>query len=156
MLFVFAQKEIKVYKKKFVCTIIETNDRNYEKSEHVKVFKDWRLQSNYDFGFVPLSTCVVPNDFSCNPALVDSVFQVHKRVRESGKPNFLGCRISVDWQLKIPACQKALSNYWDTQLLQLLCFVRKSRRAKMTNFFISIYRVSKSINRDSYLDLSRY
>ena len=34
--------------------------------------------------------------------------------------------------------------------------VRKSRRANLTNFFISIYRLSKSINRVSYLDLSTY
>ena len=34
--------------------------------------------------------------------------------------------------------------------------LRKSRRANLTNFFILIYRLTNSINRLSYLDLSRY
>ena len=48
--------------------------------------------------------------------------EAHKLIKESSKPNFLGCRIPVDSQLNISNWRSYLSNYWDAQLPDLLEF----------------------------------
>ena len=45
---------------------------------------------------------------------------VHKKVRQTGLPNFMSARIPVESQLNIDKWKEALVDYWDQQLIQLL------------------------------------
>ena len=74
------------------------------------------------FGVIPLSNLrkyegpETTNQPICNP------LELHKSVKQFGCPNFLGARIPVVSNLKIDRWKFHLSDYWDTQLLDLLEF----------------------------------
>ena len=88
----------------------------------IKIFNEWRGQSDFDFGFVPFSDFVMP---SVNESLSDCAidpFALHKHIKDSGQLNFGGCRIPVTSQFKLQAWQKMFVGYWDVQLIQLLTF----------------------------------
>ena len=85
-------------------------------------FDQWRKQSDFEFGFVPLSDFILPDRFDCGSDHRGDPFELYSRIRKSGKLNFLGCRIPVRSQLNILAWQEMLQEYWDVQLLELLKF----------------------------------
>ena len=88
----------------------------------IKIFNEWRYQSDFDFGFVPLSDFVMPSvDESCSECGI-APFDLYKHIKDSGKLNFLGCRIPLTSQLKLQAWQEMLVGYWDVQLIHLLTF----------------------------------
>ena len=53
---------------------------------------------------------------------IPDIICLHRIVSQSGKPNYLGCRIPVKSQLKISAWRKYLHTYWDQQIVDLLEF----------------------------------
>ena len=62
--------------------------------------------------------------------------EAHRLIRNSGKPNFLGCRIPVDSQLNISNWRLYLADYWDAQLPNLLEFgfpLDLSRESEITS-----------------------
>ena len=71
-------------------------------------FQNWRSQSKVDFGFVPLTDFVLPENTEIRDTSIKDPFCMHEKVKASGRPNFLGCRIPVESQLNIPAWQEAL------------------------------------------------
>ena len=88
----------------------------------IKIFNEWRHQSDFDFGFVPFSDFVMPSVHESFSDCVIDPFDLHKRIKDSGKLNFLGCRIPLTSQLKLQAWQEMLVGYWDVQLIHLLTF----------------------------------
>ena len=84
-------------------------------------FNQWRDQSQFDFGFIPLSGFHMPRVQTANTKSVTTL-EAHSIIRQSGTPNFLHCRIPLETQLCIEEWQRVLKGYWDTQLIELLRF----------------------------------
>ena len=109
---------------KFLTSVCSKRGRRYKSgtlTTNCSVFKNWEKQSQFNFGFIPLSNFVAPltnfinkDDFT--------PFEAHKEIRKSGRPNFMHCRIPVQTQLCIKEWEKVLQGYWDTQLIDLLSF----------------------------------
>ena len=85
-------------------------------------FDQWREQSDFEFGFVPLSEFILPDRSDCLLGHIGDPFELYSRIKNSGKLNFLDCRIPVTSQLNILAWQEILQEYWDVQLIELLKF----------------------------------
>ena len=85
-------------------------------------FDQWKKQSDFEFGFVPLSEFILPDRSDCVEGHIGDPFELHGRVNNSGKLNFFGCRIPVSSQLNILTWQDMLQEYWDVQLIELLKF----------------------------------
>ena len=77
-------------------------------------------QQSHEFGFCPLGPLESYVGESPQWEQVPHVLEAHHLVRNSGKPNFLSCRIPVESHLNISSWLSYLVNYWDTQLLDLL------------------------------------
>ena len=81
------------------------------------------LQDNREgYGFIPVSPLQLytgdPTYYQNTPDII----RLHRIVSQSGKPNYLGSRIPVKSQLKIPAWRKYLHTYWDQHIVDLLEF----------------------------------
>ena len=85
------------------------------------IFKLWLAQSEFDFGFIPLSDFILPSDESVSE-YVSCPIECHRKVKASGNMNFPKCRIPVKSQLNTEEWEAQLQGYWDVQLLQLLKF----------------------------------
>ena len=83
------------------------------------IFKQWRAQSDFNFGFVPLSDFISVENKAQGPE-IHCPFALYKHVKSSGIPNFLKSRIPVQTQLNAKQWENVLQGYWDTQLLDLL------------------------------------
>ena len=55
-----------------------------------------------------------------NQGIYTDPVDVHKKVKQSGLPNFMAARIPIKSQLNIDKWKEALVGYWDQQLLQLI------------------------------------
>ena len=86
------------------------------------IFKKWRSQSDFQFGFIPLGDQLMPTQSFHNSMPNGSLIDAHYVIRHSGKPNFFGARIPVTSQLNVDKWEELLQGYWDQQLLQLLRF----------------------------------
>ena len=108
---------------KFVNSILHVGQFNgiipYVDTE---IHHKWRNQSDFTFGFVPLAEQIMPTDMSINDSKALSPIEMHRVVRATGKPNFMGARLPVQSKLNVKAWKKNLTKYWDQQLLQLLEF----------------------------------
>ena len=74
------------------------------------IFRKWRGQSDFQFGFIPLGEPKMPKTLACNNMNDKSLIEVH-HIRKTGKPNFLGARIPVSSQLKVEVWQDLLKDY---------------------------------------------
>ena len=81
-----------------------------------------REQLGNKFGCFPLSPVLLYNGNPRHRSEILDVSQVHRLIRQSGVPNFLGLRIPVKTQLNIPAWRFHLRDYFDQQLLDLIEF----------------------------------
>ena len=54
------------------------------------VFLQWRDQSQFDFGFIPLSNFMTPRTQAVNNRTF-SPFEAHRLIRKSGTSNFMQC-----------------------------------------------------------------
>ena len=87
-----------------------------------QIFQNWREQSDFDFGFIPLGEQQMPNSFETTVIDTENLIEIHKIVKQTKKPNFMQARIPVTSQLNDEVWQDLLKDYWDQQLLQLLRF----------------------------------
>ena len=87
---------------------------------HCLDFSLWRKQSDFQFGFVPLSNLVLPDSVGHVGDKVNDPIEQHFRVKSTGIPNFLGARIPIESQLNAEEWEKMLSGYWDKQLVHLI------------------------------------
>ena len=84
-----------------------------------EAFKKWRNQTDFDFGFVPLSDFTLPRCDSPGPGFESPIDQ-HYMASRHGVPNFLGSRIPVSSQLNVDKWHEFLLDCWDVQLIELL------------------------------------
>ena len=92
-------------------------------SENVEVqqlLEKWQQQTDFTFGFVPVSQFIIPDVHAKGGDTIECPIKMHTSIRDSGAPNFLKCRIPVQSQLNIGVWKKVLANYWDAQLIHLL------------------------------------
>ena len=66
-----------------------------------QIFKKWREQSDFQFGFVPLGGQKMPQDLTINTVEANSLIEIHDKVKQTGKLNFLGACIPVTSQLNV-------------------------------------------------------
>ena len=79
-----------------------------------------QLGSNFGaMSLTPLQTYTGPPTY--NPVINDPLL-LHKRVRESCLPNYMGIRVPVTTNLNIANWRSFLVDYWDDQLVDLLEF----------------------------------
>ena len=86
--------------------------------KHCSDFKKWRNQSDYNFGFVPLSNSIMTYNPNGVGPVVDCPIQQHHVVNSMGLPNFLQARLPVKSELSV----EELVYYWDKQLIDLVRF----------------------------------
>ena len=80
-------------------------------------YKNCLYQNDKLFGFVPLNDLMVYTGPEVVWGSIPDIVEAHKKILNSGIPNFMGMRIPVQSQLKITAWRKYLHHYWDNQLL---------------------------------------
>ena len=109
---------------KFVNTIIFANQGNKDLAQGVNtpIFNHWKQQVDFQFGFVPLGSQLMPSNATLCNFHDYSPIQMHPIVKKTGKPNFLQARLPVASQLHVDKWKSLLKDYWDQQLLQLLQF----------------------------------
>ena len=76
-------------------------------------FSAWRAQTGFDFGFVPLGDFVMPSELTQAGNFIECPIEAHKYVKQSGKPNFLGCRVPVKSLLNAKVWKEMLSGNWN-------------------------------------------
>ena len=89
----------------------------------VKACQDYQACKNQmgePFGFIPLSPLLVYTGKNTDKKQVYDPLLAHKLVKQSGCPNFLGCRVPVDSKLNIKNWRFYLQDFWDKQLVDLL------------------------------------
>ena len=79
-------------------------------------------QTASHIGFVPLTPLELYVGMEKEYEKIPDIFQAHTLIRQSGKPNFLGCRIPIQGQLKAHRWKHHLKNYWDQQLPDLISY----------------------------------
>ena len=87
-----------------------------------EIYNAWRRQSDFNFGFVPLSNQMLPNIVTVNEARGKSPIQILEIVRSTSKPNFIQARVQIDSRLNVEVWKKHLEGYWDQQLCELIQF----------------------------------
>ena len=85
-----------------------------------QLLNKWSDQSDFCFGFVPLSEFVLLDPTVTDGETIVCPIEMHRRIKHSACPNFLHCRFPVESQLNIPVWKEALVDYWDNQLIHLL------------------------------------
>ena len=73
-------------------------------------FSSWRAQTDFNFGFVPLSNLVVKN---CSNHIDTSIDDQHVMGKKAQPSKLLGARIQVNSQLNIEEWEWELTEYWD-------------------------------------------
>ena len=91
-------------------------------TKECNAFINWKAQTDFDFGFVPLSDFIMPQKSIATSDVVDCPITQHFLIKETQVPNFLGARIPIQSQLNVQKWHEYLSEYWDQQLLQLVTF----------------------------------
>ena len=81
-----------------------------------------KSQMDKPFGVIPLSSLQIYTGARTNNQKLTDPLLVHRLVRASGCPNFMGLQIPIHSNLDIPAWRSHLKNYWDQQLVDLLEF----------------------------------
>ena len=87
-------------------------------ADHLACLRD----NKEGYGFIPVSPLRLYTGDPTYYQNIPDIICLQKIVSQSGKPNYLGCRIPVNSQLNIPAWRKHLNAYWDQQILDLLEF----------------------------------
>ena len=109
---------------KFVNTIIFANQGNKDLAQGVNtpIFNHWKQQVDFQFGFVPLGSQLMPSNATLCNSHDYSPIEMHEIVKKTEKPNFLQACLPVASQLHVDKWKSLLKDYWDQQLLQLLQF----------------------------------
>ena len=72
-------------------------------------FKSWESQTDFHFGFIPLSDLALPHSTVIGAGF-ESPIEQHYQAKKYGVPNFLGARIPVKSQLNVSAWEVMLEN----------------------------------------------
>ena len=85
-----------------------------------KNFVQCLAQNGSDFGVFPITDQLTYQGTDTHNTFVADIFDLHRKVRESNKPNFLGCRVPLKGQLNPTVWRTHLIDYWDKQLPDLI------------------------------------
>ena len=105
---------------KFVYSLLFSGNKKKLYACDNAILQQFKAQSKYMFGFIPMSKPLMPNSYQSNSNDGYSVVDLHNKVKQHGRPNFLGAHIPVASQLNIDNWKLFLTDYWDQQLLQFL------------------------------------
>ena len=109
--------------KKYLNTVLPKSVADMHKNKiPCKLFNEWRGQSNFDFGFIPLSHFIMPKNMDYVAPTVSCPFELYDKVKSSGQLNYMACRIPVKSQLNVRAWEEMTDEYWATQLTHLIKF----------------------------------
>ena len=81
-----------------------------------------KQQMGNAFGVIPLSPLMLYQGPKTNNTVVSDILALHKMVKNSKCPNYMGIRIPVSSKLNIKNWKYYLADYWDKQLVDLLEF----------------------------------
>ena len=108
---------------KFLHSVLfNTRGNRFVTPTNCKTYDMYKNQTDFQFGFIPLSDPLLPESDVVNTMVYDSVANIHYKVEEFNLPNFLGARIPVKNQLNVDKWKELLQGYWDTQLLHFIQF----------------------------------
>ena len=85
-------------------------------------FKAWEKQSDYSFGFVPLTNCLMTYNLNGLGPVIDYPIKQHHAVKCTGLPNFFQGCVPVKSELNVEAWEDEFVGYWDRQLKDLVKF----------------------------------
>ena len=85
-----------------------------------KNFVQFVAQNGSDFGVFPITDQLTYQGPDTHNTFLVDIFDLHRKVRESNKPNFLGCRVPLKGQLNPAVWRTHLLDYWDKQLPDLI------------------------------------
>ena len=98
------------------------HDRKNVKNCNAKLYKMWKSQTDFKFGFIPLGEFQLSDSSEAHVISDYCPIKAHAIVKSFQKPNYLGARLKVDSQLNLEAWKAELHDYWDSQLIDLLHF----------------------------------
>ena len=81
-----------------------------------------KQQMDSAFGIISLSPLMLYQGPKTNNAATSDILSLHRAVKDSNCPNYMGIRIPVSSKLKIKNWKYYLADYWDKQLVDLLEF----------------------------------
>ena len=106
---------------KFVNSILHVSQFNGNIPDvDIEIFHKWHSQSEFNFGFVPLGSQVLPDIVQNNNSQGLNPLEMHAMVKATKKPNYMQARLPVNSQLKVDAWKRHLNGYWDEQLVHLI------------------------------------
>ena len=88
---------------KFINSIIFNDSNKLVIPLECKAFDQWRIQSDMNFGFIPLTDPCLPDDTTRSDILCRDPIKLHGEVKKYDLPNYLGARIPVKSQMNIGA-----------------------------------------------------
>ena len=106
---------------KYVNTVLQRSSAvsQIQPPQACQFFNQWKIQSKYNFGFIPLSDFMLPSNTKIGQ-IISCPIKQHLHVSALGCPNFMHCKTPVASQLNFDAWEASLSDYWDKQLLFLI------------------------------------
>ena len=107
---------------KFLHAVLYASNTTTNDNPDCETFRQCRLQSKYDFGFVPLTDPVLPSVVTTSTLQVDTIGELHDTVKTYGCHNYMGARVPLKSQLNIDKWEEYLTDYWDKQLVEFLKF----------------------------------
>ena len=81
-----------------------------------------KQQMDNAFGVIPLSPLMLYEGPKTNYTATSDILALHKAVKNSNCPNYMGIRVPVSSKLNIKNWKYYLADYWDKQLVDLLEF----------------------------------
>ena len=113
-----------------------------EKAKNSTSFQQWDNQTVGKFGYIPISDQITAA-YDKPKYSQDDLLRIHEKVKTTGKSNFLDAQIRIPSQLNVTNWEKNLKNYWDKQLLQLICY------GFPLSFDSSTYLLASEVNHSS-------
>ena len=81
-----------------------------------------KQQMDNAFGVIPLSPLMLYQGPKTNNMATSYILSLHRAVKDSNCPNYIGIWIPVSPKLKIKNWKYYLADYWDKQFIDLLEF----------------------------------
>ena len=88
---------------KFINSIIFSDNKKLVAPLECKSFDQWRVQSEANFGFIPLMDPILPTTETTSDIRFLDPIKLHEEVKKHNLPNYLGARIPVSSQMNIGA-----------------------------------------------------
>ena len=123
---------------KFINSILfQNNEKGFsQKGKECSSYLKFREQSEFDFGFIPLTEPMCYKGKVVNTESVECPIELYHKVANTKVANYMEARIHIVSQLNISFWRQQLVGYWDSQLLDLLQYgfpLGYNRHCKLKN-----------------------